>query len=180
MVYKSEAMEKSAAMQVAGLMAVAARTAPKACGMDMIETLVLDGEDKDKLTSTMREIGDERGSQFFIRDADSVDNCQCIIIIGAYLRPRNLNCAYCGFETCAAAVKGGFPCAMSVNDLGIAVGSAAATAMDHRIDNRILNTAGMAAMRLKLFSADVKMCFGIGLATKGKNVFFDRPAVVKR
>jgi uncharacterized ferredoxin-like protein len=66
---------------------------------------------------------------------------------------------------------------MAVNDLGIATGSAAATAMDCRIDNRILFSAGMAALKLNLFPESVKMCFGIGLATTGKNIFFDRPAI---
>jgi len=79
-------------------------------------------------------------------------------------------------EKCRNAGNSSIPCAMSVNDLGIAVGSAAATAMDHRIDNRVLFSAGMAALHLKLFSEHVRMCFGIGLATTGKNVFFDRPA----
>jgi len=174
MIYSSEINEKSAAMRAAELMSVAARTAPKACGVDLIKTLVLDGEDKDKLTSVMREIGKETNRPFFIRDAGNVDDCHCIILIGAGVGARGLNCGLCGKEKCSVAAKEGIPCAMSVNDLGIAVGSAAATAMDHRIDNRVLFTAGMAALRLKLFCDDVKICFGIGLATKGKNVFFDR------
>ena len=176
MIYKSEVNEKNATMRVAELMSAAARTAPKACGIDMIETMILDGEDKDKLTAKMKELG-KAGDTFFIRDAGNVDACHCIVMISAGVRPRGLNCRLCGMESCAASVKGGIPCALSVNDLGIAVGSAAATAMDHRIDNRILYTAGMTALSLKLFSDDVKMCFGIGLATMGKNIFFDRPAI---
>ena len=101
------------------------------------------------------------------------------MLIGAGVKPRGLNCGLCGLVGCAAAAKDGIPCALSVNDLGIAVGSAAATAMDHRMDNRILYTAGMATLKMRLFSDDVKMCFGIGLATTGKNVFFDRPLVEK-
>ena len=64
---------------------------------------------------------------------------------------------------------------MAVHDLGIAIGSAAAVAMDHRIDNRILFTVGMASLKLKLFSDKVKVCFGVPLATTGKSIFFDRP-----
>ena len=176
MVYNSKITEKNAAMHAAELMSAAARTAPKACGVDLIETMILDGEDKDKLTAVMREIGTESDRPFFIRDAGNVDDCQCIVLVGAGVKPRALNCGLCGMQICSAAAEEGIPCAMSVNDLGIAVGSAAATAMDHRIDNRVLFTAGMAALRLNLFSDDVKICFGIGLATKGKNVFFDRPA----
>ena len=177
MIYTSESTEKSAAMRAAELMSAAARTAPKACGIDLIETMVLDGEDKDKLTTAMREIGTDNDRSFFIRDAGNVDACHCIVLIGAGVKPRGLNCGLCGVENCAVAGKDGIACAMSVNDLGIAVGSAAAKAMDHRIDNRVLFTAGMAALKLKLFSDDIKMCFGIGLATAGKNIFFDRPAI---
>jgi uncharacterized ferredoxin-like protein len=176
MIFDSQTNERNAAMRVAELISAAARTAPKACGIDMVETMVLDGGDKDRLTAVMREIGAAR-DKFFIRDAGNVDACHCIVMIGAGVAPRKLNCGLCGIGSCAEAVGGGRPCALSVNDLGIAVGSAAATAMDHRIDNRILYTAGMAALKMKLFSDDVKICFGIGLSTSGKNVFFDRPAV---
>ena len=177
MIYTSESTEKNAAMNVAELMMAAARTAPKACGVDCIETLVLDGEDKDKLTAVMREIGKAQGKAFFIRDAGNVDASHCIVLIGADVSPRGLNCGLCGMENCAAAKNGGIPCLMSVNDLGIAGGSAASVAMDHRIDNRMLFSAGMAALKLKLFPDKVKVCFGIPLATSGKNIFFDRPAV---
>jgi len=177
--YTSETTEKNAALRVAELMTAAARTAPKACGKDEIVTLILDGEDKNKLTAAMREIGAEITKPFFSRDAGNVDTCHCIVLIGSSVKPRCLNCGLCGVESCSAANKGGISCAMTVNDLGIATGSAAATAMDHRIDNRVLFSAGMAALRLKLFPDKVKMCFGIGLATTGKNVFFDRPATGK-
>ena len=173
MVYTSDSTEREAAMRVAELMTAAARTAPKACGVDLIGTMVLDGDDKDRLTAAMREIG-AAGDSFFIRDAGCVDACHSIVLIGAGVKPRGLNCRLCSMENCASAAKNGVPCAMAVHDLGIAVGSAAATAMDHRIDNRILYTAGMAVLKLKLFSDDIRMCFGIGLATTGKNVFFDR------
>jgi len=175
MVYKRETTERNAAMHVAELMAAAARTAPKACAVDVLETLILDGEDKDKLTAAMRELGASSGESYFTRDAGNVDACHCIIIIGADVKPRDLDCSLCGMKNCAAAAKGSIPCVLAVSDLGIAAGSAAATAMDHRIDNRILYTAGMAALKLKLFPENVKVCYGIGLATTGKNVFFDRP-----
>jgi len=177
MIYSSDTTEKSAAQFCAALMAAAARTAPKACAIDLVQTLVLDGGDKERLTAAMRQIGTESGRLFFIRDAGNVDACHCIVLIGADVKARGLNCGLCGVQNCAAAGKDGIACAMSTHDLGIAVGSAAATAMDHRIDNRVLFTAGMAALKLKLFAEEVKMCFGIGLATAGKNIFFDRPGV---
>jgi len=175
MIYTSDTTEKCAALCAANLMSAAARTAPKACGVDEIETLIVDGEDKDKLSAAMREIGEESGLAFFIRDAGNVDASHLVVLIGVSVKPRSLNCKLCGVESCAAASAGGISCAMAVNDLGIAVGSAAASAMDHRMDNRILFSAGMVALKLGLFPDKVGMCFGIPLAITGKNVFFDRP-----
>ena len=175
MIYTSEESEKQAAVQTANMMLAAARTAPKACGVDLIESIILDCEDKARLTATMREMG-EGGKTFFIRDAANIDACHCVVIIGTSVEPRGLNCGLCGADECGAASKDGVSCAMSVNDLGIAVGSAAAKAMDCRMDNRIMFSVGMVALKLKLFSDNVKICFGIGLAATGKNVFFDRPA----
>ncbi|MCL1846370.1 MAG: DUF2148 domain-containing protein [Coriobacteriia bacterium] len=174
MKYESGTTEKNAALHCAEMMAAAARTAPKACGIDLVDTLVLGDDDKSALTTAMREIGTSEDRPFFIRDAGNIDACHYVVLIGAGVKSRGLNCGLCGTENCAAAHKAGVSCALAVNDLGIAVGSAAATAMDHRIDNRVLFTAGMAALKLKLFPDDIKVCFGIGLATKGKNVFFDR------
>ncbi|MDR3071964.1 MAG: DUF2148 domain-containing protein [Clostridiales Family XIII bacterium] len=177
MIYKSNETEHRAAMHTAELMAAAARTAPKACGVDITDTLVLDGSDKDKLTAEMRKLGQRPDNAFFLRDADNVDACHCIVLVGTALDPRGLDCALCGVKDCLTAQKQGIACSMASHDLGIAIGSAAATAMDHRIDNRVLFTAGMAALRLGFFPEEIKMCFGIGLATSGKNIFFDRPIV---
>ena len=177
MIYQSSEIERAAAMTAAEMMTAAVRTAPKACGVDAIETLVLDGPDKDKLTAVMREIGEARDAANFIRDAGNVDACYNIVLIGVDTSPRMLDCSLCSMENCAAAAKNGIPCVLAVSDLGIAAGSAAATAMDHRIDNRMLFTAGMAALKLKLFSDKVKICYGIGLSISGKNVFFDRPVI---
>jgi len=176
MIYTSDTTERNAVMRVAELMTAAARTAPKACGVDVIETLILDGEDKDKLTAAMREIGTVKGKAFFLRDAGNVDASHCIILIGSAVNPRGLDCGLCGRLDCEGAEADGIPCVMAVNDLGIAGGSAAAVAMDHRVDNRMLFSAGMAALKLRLFPDKVKLCFGIPLATTGKNIFFDRPA----
>ena len=176
MIYTSDATEKIAALNVAQLMTTAARTAPKARGVDDIETLVLDDKDKDKLAATMRELGEKNGKPSFIRDAGNVDASHIVVLVGTNSKkPRGLNCKLCGVEDCAAAASGGIACAIAVNDLGIAVGSAAASAMDNRVDNRILFSAGIAALHLNLFSDKVGMCFGIPLAITGKSVFFDRP-----
>ena len=175
MIYKNETIEKSAVFRCAEMMAVAARTAPKALGVDLIETLILDGEDKDKLVATMKKIGEETNRSFFIRDAGNIDRCPYVMFVGSDVKPRGLNCGLCGVKDCGAAASDGIACALSVNDLGIALGSAAATAMDCRVDNRMLFTAGMAALEMKIFGDNIKICFGFGLSASGKNIFFDRP-----
>jgi len=172
--YNSDELEKKAAFITAKQMVAAARTAPKACGVDAIHTLILDGEDKDKLTETMREIGDTTDRGFFNRDASNVDDAHYIVLVGVETIPRGLNCNLCGMIECQSANKAHIPCALAINDLGIACGSAVSVAMDNRIDNRILFSAGTAAIQLNLFPEKVKICFGIPLAISGKNIFFDR------
>jgi len=134
----------------------------------------VDGEEKDKISDEMRMIGEEPGNRLFLRDAANVEASHLVVFIGVCAKPRALDCGLCGVESCAAAAKGGISCAMAVNDLGIAVGSAAATAMDLRMDNRIMYRAGVAALRLGFFPKEVGICFGIPLAITGKNIFFDR------
>jgi uncharacterized ferredoxin-like protein len=58
----------------ASLMAAAARTAPKARGLDSIETLILDGEDLEALAAAMEaKVGEKRGKiPSFARDAKNV------------------------------------------------------------------------------------------------------------
>jgi uncharacterized ferredoxin-like protein len=49
-----------------------------------------------------------------------------------------------------------------------------AVAADNRVDNRIMYTAGFAAVKLKLLGEEVKIAYGIPLSATGKNIFFDR------
>ena len=89
MKYTSEISERNAAIACAEKMAAAARTAPKACGVDLIETLVLDAEDKDRLTAAMRELGTSEKRSFYLRDAGNVDACHCIVLIGTQVNPAD-------------------------------------------------------------------------------------------
>jgi len=43
-----------------------------------------------------------------------------------------------------------------------------------KIDNRIMFTAGYAAMRCRIMSKEIKLAFGIPLSISEKNIFFDR------
>lgn len=178
MIYKREDAAKEAAMNTAKQMIAAAVTAPKGHGYDNIEAIILDGEEKDALAKHMRDIGEETGAAFFIRDAGNVDTSHCIVLIGAKDDPILLeNCGYCGMGNCSRNREAGASCAFNVVDLGIAIGSAVSVAADNRIDNRVLFSAGKAALRMKCFSDDVKVCFGMPLSTTSKSVFFDRDPV---
>ncbi len=57
--------------------------------------------------------------------------------------------------------------------LGIAVGSACATASDLRLDTRVMFSAGMAAQRLGMLG-DCKCVMAIPVSASSKNPFFDR------
>ena len=56
MKYDAQQMEEQAVLATAATMCAAARTAPKATGLDHIETLVLTGADKDALADKMHEV----------------------------------------------------------------------------------------------------------------------------
>jgi uncharacterized ferredoxin-like protein len=176
MKYTSKEAERRAVLNVAYEMAAAARTAPKGRGVDNIETVILDGEDKDALSAEMRAINEKLGGAGpFGRDAGNIDASEAVVLIGVRNAPIGLKgCGLCGFEDCAGALKAGANCAFNITDLGIATGSAATVAMDHRIDNRIMFTAGKAAINLSMFSEKVKVSYGIPLSTSGKSIYFDR------
>ncbi len=171
--YSREA-EESAVLTVAQLMCAVARTAPKARGMDDIETRII-REEKEKLANKMEEISREYDVPFFLRDANNVRQSTLVVLIGTRITPHNLSpCGFCGFADCQEMQEKGGVCAFSLNDLGIAVGSAVSIASLHHIDNRIMFSAGYAALKLGLLSPDVRVAFGIPLSCTGKNIFFDR------
>lgn len=182
MIKHMENAEKDATLYVADLMAAAARTAPKGSGKDKVVTAILTGADKDYLAKVMHDLALEYNEQFFERDSTNVTMSQCILIIGVKSEPFGLdNCSMCGFENCAAMRKAGTNCVFNITDLGIAVGSAVSVAANHRIDNRVMYSAGKAAVKMSLFPADVKVCYGIPLSTGSKSMYFDRePGAVLR
>lgn len=123
-------------LSVARQMMTAARTAPKGKGIDAIEVAMATDEDLQKLSAEMRQISEETGMKFFLRDADNILQAECVVIIGTREQPQGLNCGHCGYATCAARPKG-VPCALNTVDVGIAIGSACATAADMRVDTRL-------------------------------------------
>lgn len=168
--------ERGAAVGIAELMCVAARTAPKACGIDNIVTAIVSDEaEKAALAAEMRAFGEQIGAPFFLRDADNLMAADACVVLGTKLARLHIpGCNLCGFPNCEANEEAGARCAYNVGDLGIALGSAASVAADHRVDCRVMYTVGMAAVRLGLLGEEVAIAHGIPLSIKGKNIFFDR------
>lgn len=167
--------ETPALERAAELLCVAARTAPKGKGQDLLVTAVVSGEEKALLQKKMREISERDGVAFFSRDAGNLDHAPVVVLIGTLKEPLKIPaCGFCGFVDCDAMLTAGGICSFNSGDLGIAVGSAAAQAADLRIDNRVMYTAGKAAIELGYLGEDVAIAYGIPLAARGKNPFFDR------
>ncbi len=164
-------------LHIARGMMAAARTAPKAKGVDNLEIVTVTGDDLPRLAQKMRAMSEENGFKFFLRDANNVEQSDAVVVIGTRLGVFNLNCGMCGFPTCADKSQfESVPCAFNTNDLGIALGSAAAYAADHRIDSRIMYSAGTAARAMGLVAADCKAVLAILLSCSGKSPYFDRTA----
>jgi uncharacterized ferredoxin-like protein len=168
-------IERETAYEVAKLMAVAARTAPKGCGIDNLEIIIVDGEEKAELSKELRKITQETGVDFFGRDAGNLEVSEVVLMIGTRIEPIDCpNCGFCGYQNCAENRKNNGRCAFNLGDLGIAIGSAVSVAANHRCDNRVLFSAGKAALNLGYFSEDIKVAYAIPLSISGKSPFFDR------
>ena len=159
-------------MHIARQMMTSARTAPKGKGVDVIEIALITDDDIRRLSEEMIAIHEENAFMFFLRDADNILNAECILLIGTREHAHGLNCGHCGFSNCAERPSG-VPCAIVSVDVGIAIGSACATAADHRVDTRVMFSAGLAAQRLE-FLKGCRQVFAIPVSASSKNPFFDR------
>ncbi|MDE7387171.1 MAG: ferredoxin [Muribaculaceae bacterium] len=160
------------ALEVAGMMLTAARTAPKARGNDQLECAVIEGDDITRLSDAMMKLHAETGRPVYERDAANILKAECIVLIGCRPLPMGLNCGHCGFPKCGEK-PASVPCAMNVTDVGIAIGSACATAADCRVDTRVLFSAGMGAMALDMLPG-CRQVFAIPVSIGSKSPFFDR------
>jgi len=182
-VIESKNAEKDAILEVAKLMLIAARTAPKSGGIDDILTLILHGEKKDAIARKMEEIAEERKIRGFKRDAKNVRDSEAVVLIGVRgNKSFELNCGACGYKNCKKfddAKKKlredffGPTCVFKALDLGIALGSAVKIAGILNVDNRIMYRVGTAALKLKLLPK-ATVIMGIPISAKGKNIYFDR------
>lgn len=159
-------------LRMAQQIMTAARTAPKGKGMDVIEIATITGEDIEKLSRHMRILAEENGLKFFLRDADNLHEADAVIVIGTRNQTHGMNCAHCGYPTCAGK-PASVPCAINVVDVGIAVGSACATAADLRADTRVMFSAGLAAQRLGI-PENCSCVMALPVSATSKNPFFDR------
>ena len=163
---------------VAELMAISARTAPKAAGQDFVALEIVEGEDLRRLGEAMITYGERTGKSNFDRDGKNVLDSEAVVLIGLKdARTLGLNCVACGSPTCIEpnTVEGEFRgpnCALRLLDMGIAIGSAVKTAGMLNVDNRIMYRAGVVARELGLIDADFVM--GIPLSATGKSIYFDR------
>ena len=187
-IISSEDVETDAIFTAAKLMAASARTAPKGRGVDRIVTAIVSGDEKERIADAMEKKMREKKNPItaFEQDAKALRNSPCALLIGVKgtmpKKPENpLNCGACGHRSCAEFIKAkkkrgedftGPVCIFEAMDLGIAVASAAKTASELNIDNRIMYTVGAGAKAIGLLDADI--IIGIPLSTAGKNIYFDR------
>ncbi len=153
-------------LEVAEKACVAARTAPKGNGIDEIVTAIIYGDELKKLIKQMEEYGKRTGLSFFVRDASNCEG-KIVILIGTKLKDDTL-----GFEKDKSLEHNKY--ISSAVDLGIAIGSLVSKLADYRVDNRILYSAGKAAVDLGLLGEGIKIAYGIPISVSGKNPFFDR------
>lgn len=169
------------AMQmVAELMALAARTAPKALGQDYVNIRVINGDGITALADEMVRFGQESKKINFDRDAANVRRSDAVLLLSLKEnKPLGLNCGACGYDKCANLKEKEGPefsgplCAWRLFDVGIALGSAVKTASMLNADNRIMYRVGVAARRLGMIDGPVAV--GVPISAYTKNIYFDRP-----
>lgn len=172
MIHNERDIRHTHVIEAAKQMMTAARTAPKARGGDIIEITLVTDDDIYALSNALRQIGEERQRAGMIRDAENILSAEAILLIGSREQAMGLDCAYCGYCTCGSRSEG-VPCAMNTIDVGIAIGSACATAADLRLDTRVMYSAGYAAHKLG-WMPGCNYIIAIPVSAGSKNPFFDR------
>ncbi len=166
---------------VAAMMALSARTAPKAVGKDYIEIKVIEGQEIDRLSKDMIKYGEESGKPNYDRDGKNVKDSGAVLLLSLKMPLHlGLNCGACGYDKCsemsdkhkAGPEFSGPLCAWRLVDLGIALGSAVKTASLFNADNRIMYRIGVSALRTKMIEGEIAI--GVPLSATGKSIYFDR------
>lgn len=172
-IIKSEKLIHESVIDVAKKMIIAAKTAPKGRGIESLSYLLVTGKELGFISEKMIEISKKNKVEFFARDAANLVKSNALILIGTNYNSRNVPlCKGCSFG-CEEKPKN-VPCSVAITDLGIALGSAVSIASQFHVDNRIMFSVGVAAIKLKLFPPSIKTAYGIPLSISEKNIFFDR------
>jgi len=170
---KPEEFLRNAVVDIAENMIIAAKTAPKGRGMERLSYLLITGNELKILSHKMEEISKESNVAFLARDAGNLLKADALVLIGASHNARNVQlCTHCGFSCDKKPDE--TPCAITMVDMGIAIGSAVTMAAHFHVDNRVMYSIGLAAIELGLFPKEVKSAYGIPLSVSEKNIFFDR------
>ena len=173
MIINERDLRHQSVVEAAHRMMTAARTAPKGKGVDVIEiALVADRDDLEALAAAMRRRSEETGFKFLLRDADNILQGEAVILIGTRRHTQGLNCGYCGYPQCSLNPETN-PCAINSIDVGIAVGSACATAADLRVDTRVMFSAGWSSETLPWLPG-CSQTIAIALSASSKSPYFDR------
>jgi uncharacterized ferredoxin-like protein len=188
-ILSSSQAEQEAIFTAAKMIMAAVITSPKARGVSTVTSVLLYGEEKERLAKAMEDQFLKKGSrlEFFKRDGQNIRRSAAVILIGVKgTMPKKpempFNCGVCGFKSCAEFIRAekkkgedfvGPLCGFQVMDLGIALGVAAKMAAELNIDNRLMYSAGAAAMTLGFLDAD--MIMALPLSVSEKDIFFDRP-----
>ncbi len=181
--------ESEAILTAAKLILAGVTTSPKTRGISSLTTAVLQGEEQERLAQAMEDQFNRKNHKlnFLRRDAQSIRQSAAVLLIGVRGTPKKpedpINCGACGFSNCgeflrATKKKGedfyGPLCVFQVLDLGVALGVATKMAATMNIDNRLMYSAGAAAMNLGILDAD--LILALPLSVSPKNIFFDRPS----
>lgn len=168
-------IKKETLDRIADQMLIAARTAPKAKGLDFLIIAKATKETILAISEKMKEISERDSVHFLKRDAENILFSETIVLIATKIKSIGLNCGLCGFKDCEHKNQYPLvPCVFNTGDLGIAIGSAVSLAADYRVDNRIMYSIGRAVKELNLLGDEAAIIYGIPLSSLGKNPFFDR------
>jgi uncharacterized ferredoxin-like protein len=172
-----ENIRTEALRRVAEQMLIAARTAPKAKGVDNLSIALVGKEGIKQISDKLKEMAaSDTTLAFLLRDAENILSAEQLVLIGTRYKSVGVRwCNLCGKPNCEEKDKHpDVPCVFNTGDLGIAIGSAVSKAADERVDTRVMFSIGRAVLAMNMLGEGVKLAFGIPLSSSGKNPFFDR------
>ena len=143
--------ESQALLDVAKKMLIAARTAPKARGLDnLVSAIITPGPVFDELRAKMEEMAAEGGALFH-RDSQNIKDVEAVVLIGTKKGPMNLKlCGFCGYDSCAEMEANGATCTYNPGTQDRRQLNSKRNAIEHRVDNQVMYTIGLAAVKLGL------------------------------